>query len=190
MPVVSTAKMTAWQFLELGEDPPGIHLELVNGEVAASPSAVPSHSYIEKMLSFFLAQHIRQHRLGRLYGDVDTIFGRHDVRRPDLIFFRADRVHLVGKKAMEGPPDLCRKGTEKTAKKRKGAKSPEIKGIWSEGGGIGGRRSKLQNRADLAWALRFAALVGHTPGHPAFGRSNPVRTRVNIGLHGVRASLI
>jgi Uma2 family endonuclease len=29
------------------------------------------------------------------------------VRRPDLIYFSRARVHLIGKKAMEGPPDLC-----------------------------------------------------------------------------------
>lgn len=107
MPVVSTAKMTARQFLQLGEDPPGVRLELVNGEVAVSPSPVPNHSYVEKILSVLLGQHILAHDLGQLFGDVDTIFGPHDVRRPDVIFFAKDRLHLVGKKAMEGPPDLC-----------------------------------------------------------------------------------
>ncbi len=103
----STIKMTARQFLELGEVPPGIRLELVDGEVAVSPSPIPEHSYTEKMLSFFINQHIRAEKLGRLYGDVDTIFGEHDVRRPDLLFFTNDRTHFIGKKAMEGPPDLA-----------------------------------------------------------------------------------
>lgn len=107
MPIVSTIPMTARQFIELGEDPAGVRLELVNGEIAVSPSPIPDHSFVEKMLGFILMNHITQHNLGRLYGDVDTIFGKHDVRRPDLIFFSTARLHLVGKKAMEGPPDLC-----------------------------------------------------------------------------------
>lgn len=107
MSTVSTIKMTASQYLHLGEDPPGVRLELVNGEVAVSPSAVPDHSYIEKMLSLILLQHIRQHNLGRLYGDVDTLLGEYDVRRPDLIYFRTERLNLVGQRAIEGPPDLC-----------------------------------------------------------------------------------
>src|SRR5258708_38624091 len=45
--------------------------------------------------------------MGQIFGDVDMIFGENDVRRPDLIFFAEDRLHLVGEKAMEGPPDLC-----------------------------------------------------------------------------------
>jgi Uma2 family endonuclease len=107
MSIVSTTKMTARQFLELGEDPPGIRLELVDGEIAVSPSPIPAHGYTVLRLGALLVHHITQHDLGRVYPDVDTIFGEHDVRRPDLLYFSKERLHLVGKKAMEGPPDLC-----------------------------------------------------------------------------------
>jgi Uma2 family endonuclease len=107
MSIVGTIKMTARQFLELGEDPPGVRLELVNGEVAVSPSPIPAHGYTVVQLVVLLASHVRERELGRIYPDVDTIFGEHDVRRPDLLFFAKDRLHLIGKKAMEGPPDLC-----------------------------------------------------------------------------------
>ncbi len=104
---VSTIKMTARQFLELGEDPPGVRLELVNGEIAVSPSPVPDHSYIVVTLARIVGNHIEEHDLGQLFTDVDTIFGEHDVRRPDLLFYRKNRLHLIGEKAMEGPPDLA-----------------------------------------------------------------------------------
>lgn len=105
--VTGTIKMTAKQFLMLGEDPPGVRLELVDGEVAVSPSPQPKHSFVDRRLTLILGQHIRDNDLGELYGDVDTIFGEHDVRRPDLIYFAKDRLHLIGDMAMEGPPDLC-----------------------------------------------------------------------------------
>jgi Uma2 family endonuclease len=104
---LGTIKMTARQFLELGEDPPGIRLELVDGEVTVSPSPSPQHSYVDRKLSYVLQKHILAHDLGALFGDVDTIFGEYDVRRPDLIYFDKERLHLIGDKAMEGPPDLC-----------------------------------------------------------------------------------
>jgi Uma2 family endonuclease len=107
MSIISTAKMTAKQFLELGEDPVGVRLELVNGEVAVSPSATPSHSFTEKKLSVILINYVEANDLGEIFGDVDTVFGQYDVRRPDLIYFTKDRLHLIGEKAMEGPPDLC-----------------------------------------------------------------------------------
>ena len=107
MSIVGTIKMTARQFLELGADPPGVRLELVNGEVAVSPSPIPAHGYTVVQLLALLVNHVNQRGLGRVYPDIDTIFGEYDVRRPDVIFFAKDRVHLIGKKAMEGPPDLC-----------------------------------------------------------------------------------
>jgi len=107
MPVTSTTKMTARQFLELGEDPPGVRLELVDGEVAVSPSPIPSHSHVDTQLRTVLNGYVKANDLGLIFGDVDTIFGEHDVRRPDIIFFQKSRRHLIGEKAMEGPPDLC-----------------------------------------------------------------------------------
>ena len=108
MSMVSTAKMTARQFLMLGEDPPGVRLELVDGEIAVSASPLPRHSYVEKALSRVVGNHIDEHDLGLLLGDTDTIFGEHDVRRPDLIYFSKSRQHLVREdRAIEGMPDLC-----------------------------------------------------------------------------------
>src|SRR3954452_14992779 len=104
---VSTIKITARQFLELGEDPPGVRLELVDGEVAVSPSPVPDHSFVVAVLVRILGNHIEAHDLGQIFTDVDTIFGEHDVRRPDVLFFAKKRLHLIGDKAMEGPPDLA-----------------------------------------------------------------------------------
>jgi Uma2 family endonuclease len=104
---VSTIKMTARQFLQLGEDPPGVRLELVNGEVAVSPSPIPDHSFVIPALTRILGQEIDKHDLGQLFTDVDTIFGEYDVRRPDVLYFQKSRLHLIGEKAMEGPPDLA-----------------------------------------------------------------------------------
>jgi Uma2 family endonuclease len=107
MPIVSTTKMTAEQFLMLGEDPPGVRLELVNGEVAVSPSRTPAHSHANIKLIALLENYVSAHDLGELHHDVDTILNTFTVRRPDILFFAKHRTHLIGKKAMEGPPDLA-----------------------------------------------------------------------------------
>jgi Uma2 family endonuclease len=107
MAIVSTTKMTAQQFLQLGEDPPGVRLELVDGEIAVSPGPIPNHSNVVVQLIYILEDHNRIHGLGKLHQDVDTILNRFTVRRPDLLFFFKHRTHLIGKKAMEGPPDLA-----------------------------------------------------------------------------------
>ena len=99
--------MTAEQFLQLGEDPPGIRLELVDGEVAVSPSPIPDHAYVIVKICTLIENHNEAHGLGELFQDVDTILDRFTVRRPDVLFFFKHRTNLVGKKAMEGPPDLA-----------------------------------------------------------------------------------
>ncbi len=107
MPALSTTRMTASQFLQLGEDPPGVRLELVDGEIEVTPSPTPEHSHVDRMLTTLLGGHILRNGLGELHGDVDVLFGEHDVRRPDLLFYRRDRTHLIGEQAMVGPPDLA-----------------------------------------------------------------------------------
>jgi Uma2 family endonuclease len=99
--------MTANQYLKLGEDPPGVRLELVEGEIALSPRATPKHSHAVVQLILILGPHIRARKLGELFQDVDTILDRFNVRRPDILFFTTDRTHLIGDRAMEGPPDLA-----------------------------------------------------------------------------------
>src|SRR5215208_7141166 len=65
----SMMKMTSKQYLMLGPDPPGIHLELAHGEIYMSPSPSPDHSDIILGLAGFLRPHIKQHKLGKLYAD-------------------------------------------------------------------------------------------------------------------------
>ena len=103
----STIKMTARQFLELGEDPPGVRLELVDGEIEVSPSPIPDHAYSVGALYVILKNHVDDNHLGIVLMDVDTMFGEHDVRRPDIFYFTKARQHFIGERAIEGPPDLA-----------------------------------------------------------------------------------
>ena len=107
MTVIGYIQLTAAQFLEMGKDPPGARLELVHGEVAVSPSASFDHSDIVFALAGILRPHIKRNSLGRLVGDVDTVFDDANVRRPDLLFYSKNRLRLIGKKFVKGPPDLC-----------------------------------------------------------------------------------
>ena len=133
---VGTIKMTARQFLQLGEDPPGVRLELVDGEIIVSPSPIPRHSFTIVALGRIISTYVDQNDLGEVLMDVDTIFGEHDVRRPDLLFFRQSRRHLVTDEAIEGPPDLAVEvlspGSERTDRRDKFKQyaSGGVKNYW------------------------------------------------------------
>jgi len=105
--VINTAKMTAMQFFRLGQDPPGVRLELVNGEVAGSPSPAPNHSFVVMRLAQILGDHVESNNLGELHGDLDTVLDPFNVRRPDVLFVSNARRHLIGDKAVVGGPDLA-----------------------------------------------------------------------------------
>jgi Uma2 family endonuclease len=106
MSTLSTTKMTSSQFLLMGEDPPGVRLELVNGDIVLSPSPTTDHSRVIFALIRILDPYILKNGLGELFGDVDTVFREDTVRRPDLLFVAAARKQIV-EKAVTGPPDLC-----------------------------------------------------------------------------------
>jgi Uma2 family endonuclease len=107
MTTLNQTKMTAQKFLMLGEDPPGVRLELIHGEIGVSPSPSFQHSYTDTKLRGLLDRYIEQHDLGALVGDVDTIFGDENVRRPDIIFIAKSRLHLITGHGIPIPPDLC-----------------------------------------------------------------------------------
>ncbi len=107
MSTISTTKMTAEQFLMLGEDPPGIRLELVDGEVEVSPSPAPKHSHVVVNLLTILNNHILAKELGELHQDVDTLLDHFNIRRPDILFYSNQNLDRIGEKFMEGPPDLA-----------------------------------------------------------------------------------
>jgi Uma2 family endonuclease len=106
---IASTKLNARQFLVLGEDPPGVRLELVHGDIFVSPSPSYEHGYTDRKLSQILSNHIEAYDLGELVGDIDTIFGPDDVRRPDIIFTARARVpQLRGKgHGIHISPDLC-----------------------------------------------------------------------------------
>ena len=105
--VTSTIKMTAKQYLQLGEDPPGVRLELVNGEIAVSPGPTLDHAYTLLELASILRLHVKRNNLGVIFCDVDTVISQFDVRAPDILFVKKAKVPRLKKKAVDFTPDLC-----------------------------------------------------------------------------------
>ena len=58
-------------------------------------------------LGRIIGAYVEDNDLGELHHDVDTLLNTFNVRRPDVLYFSHSRCHLIGDKAMEGPPDLA-----------------------------------------------------------------------------------
>ncbi len=136
MSTLSATRMTSEQFLAMGEDPPGLKLELAHGEILMRSSSSPGHSCVVFALVELLSPYIRREGLGALYGDTGTVLDDWNTRRPDLIFVSRSQARIVGDNALTGAPELCVEvispGTERIDREEKFALYEErgVKNYW------------------------------------------------------------
>ena len=104
---IHTIKMTADQYFQLGEDPPGVRLELIDGEIIAFPGNTPRHSHAVLELACILSTHVDAMNLGHLILNTDVPFEHYTVRRPDISFYATPNLHRVTPTRLSPPPDLC-----------------------------------------------------------------------------------
>ena len=96
---LSTIKMTAEQFLLLGEDPPGVRLELVDGEILVSPAGM-RHSEVAINIGGLIWEFLQKNPVGKVYAsDVGIAFPNGNVRSPDVTY--VSRAKLPGGESPE-----------------------------------------------------------------------------------------
>lgn len=85
----------------------GRRYEIADGELLVTPAPIIVHQRISRNLEFILHTHVTANALGEvLDAPVDVIFDRTTVLEPDLIFVARERMEMIGRRAVEGPPDL------------------------------------------------------------------------------------
>lgn len=110
-PARSTAMiMTVEEFLE--HPTPEGKAELVRGELRVTPPAGGPHGAAGSNLLFMLTAYVRQHALGRAFGDgvgYQLLRLPHTVRVPDASYVRADRLpeEGIGPGLLKLAPDLA-----------------------------------------------------------------------------------
>lgn len=85
----------------------GLRHELIGGEHFVSPAPIEKHQLVSWNLAWFLADHLRRHRLGQAFtAPYDVLFSPHDVVQPDLIYISNGRSGIRTGKNVQGAPDL------------------------------------------------------------------------------------
>lgn len=102
--------MTAEEFLAFPL--PDGKAELVRGELRVTPPAGGPHGVAASNLLFALSLYVRQHALGRAFGDgvgYELVRLPHTVRVPDASYVRADRLPAggIGPGLLRLAPDLA-----------------------------------------------------------------------------------
>src|SRR5437588_276272 len=106
----TTRAITAAELLRMPGD--GLRYEPVEGELRQMPPAGSEHGDIAVLLTLSLGQHVRTHRLGKVYAAVTGFWMARDpdtVRAPDVAFVRRERVEAAGRVTgyWPGAPDLA-----------------------------------------------------------------------------------
>ena len=102
--VVIKPTFTYEHLAQLPDD--GKRYEIVEGELAVSPSPTPQHQDV----AFNTATALREAQRagwGKVYlAPLDVVFDPHNVTQPDLLFIRQERLGIVGETNVQGAPDL------------------------------------------------------------------------------------
>jgi Uma2 family endonuclease len=118
--VASTTRRLTYDDLEvIVQERAGDRHEIINGELVVTPSPVPRHQIVSLNLTRILDQFVVAGKLGTvLYAPIDIRLSPDNVLIPDIVFIAQARGHLIGQKAIEGPPDLVVEIVSPGTKKR------------------------------------------------------------------------
>ena len=104
-PVPKSGKLTYEDYVTLPDD--GRRYEILDGELAVSPSPASAHQLVSHNLEFALSAWVRAQRLGRIWhAPLDLILEPSVVVQPDVFFISDERSSIVTKRGVEGAPDL------------------------------------------------------------------------------------
>lgn len=98
-------KLTYEDYVGLPDD--GLRYELLDGELAVTPSPRTRHQHVSRELLVAIATWIKARELGAVFGaPCDVILDEFTVVVPDIVYVSQSRSALITERAVEGPPDL------------------------------------------------------------------------------------
>ncbi len=87
--------------------PEGAAYQLINGELIMAPAPGLRHHDIAATIVEALRRFVKKRGLGRVFNaPVDVYFSQRETYQPDIFFVSKEKLHLVGRDKVKGPPDL------------------------------------------------------------------------------------
>ncbi len=85
----------------------GAPFQLIGGKLIMNPAPVPYHQRISRNIEYYLFGFVQKHDLGEVYyAPIDIYLGNQEVYQPDILFIAKDRLSIIGKKNIQGAPNL------------------------------------------------------------------------------------
>lgn len=108
LPVIKSRKkiLTYDDYVALTPPDSG-NYELHNGKIIFMASPTPRHQDVSMNLSARMLIHANSNNLGKVYqAPLDTKFDEINTFQPDILFISKKHLSIIGKKKIEGAPDL------------------------------------------------------------------------------------
>ena len=119
-PRVSFAELQQWP-----DD--GRRYELYDGEAIVVPAPFPRHQRVAIKLERILGQYEDAVGGMLLHSPIDIVLTEYDVIQPDIVFFRAERRHLIRmSEATRVPPDLAVEVLSRSTERRDRGRKMEL----------------------------------------------------------------
>jgi Uma2 family endonuclease len=81
--------------------------ELIDGELIMTPSPISYHQWISKNIAYEIERFARETGSGMLFcAPCDVFLDNENVLQPDLLFISKERAGVIGRKNIQGAPDL------------------------------------------------------------------------------------
>lgn len=101
----TSTRLTYEDLLDLPDD--GKQYELIEGELVVNPPPIPRHQLILLNIATELRIYCRESRAGQtLPAPTDVILAPDVVVQPDVLFIRAEHLHIIRQKNVQGAPTL------------------------------------------------------------------------------------
>ena len=87
--------------------PEGAPYQLIGGCLVMTPAPEVYHQEISGKIEFKMREFVMKNDIGAVYdASIDVRLGETDVYQPDIIFILHKNKKIIGRKEIEGPPDM------------------------------------------------------------------------------------
>ena len=108
----------------------GRRYEIHGGELVVVPSPLPRHQFAVQAVFLLLHEHARTSGGVALAAPLDVVFDEYDVLQPDVLFFRAERRHLIRPDAVtRHAPDVAVEVLSVHRRRRPGPEDANVRAL-------------------------------------------------------------
>ncbi|MCU0389629.1 MAG: Uma2 family endonuclease [Thermoflexibacter sp.] len=84
-----------------------VKVEIINNQLYIMPTPTPEHQEITGEIYSLMKQFVKENSLGKVFiAPLEVVLDENNVLQPDILFVSEENKQIIGKKRIEGVPDI------------------------------------------------------------------------------------